>query len=98
MKNNEYTLDELILKYINLKASKKYDKEYTLDELISMRNKLTTYMQDFRALRASDKQYNEIQGGVLMYLTRLDEIILKKISEDNKNDNFANYGLHEVEE
>lgn len=93
MKNNEYTLDELILKYINLKASKKYDNEYTLSELIYMRNNLTKYAESLRGYDDSKIDY-EIIAGVLMYLTRLDEIILKKINEDNKNDNFANYGLH----
>ena len=95
MKNNEYTLDELILKYINLKASKKYDNEYTLDELISMRNKITKYYQSLSHCNDTNTIIKAaIREEYFLYLNRLDEIILKKISEDNKNDNFANYGLH----
>ena len=68
------------------------NNEYTLDELIYMRNNLTKYAESLRGYDDSKIDYETI-AGVLMYLTRLDEIILKKISEDNKNDNFANYGL-----
>ena len=95
MKNNEYTLDELILKYIDLKASKKSDNEYTLDELIYMRNEIAKYYQSLIHCNDTHTIIKEaIREEYFLYLNRLDEIILKKISEDNKNGNFTNYGLH----
>ena len=99
MKNNEYTLDELILKYIDLKAYKKSDNEYTLDELIYMRNEITKFVHSVSQCNDNHKVVNEeIIDASCRYLNRLDGIIIEKMCEDNKNYNFANYGLHEVEE
>lgn len=75
------------------------NNEYTLDELIYMRNNITKY---YKSLNHCNDTHTIIKAAIreeyFLYLNRLDEIILKKISEDNRNDNFAQYGLHEVEE
>lgn len=73
------------------------NNEYTLDELIYMRNNLTKYAESLRGYDDSKIDYETI-AGVLMYLTRLDEIILKKINEDNKNRNFNNFNVYKTEE
>lgn len=73
------------------------NNEYTLDELIHVRNNITKYAESIRGYDDTKIDYEKI-AEVLMYLNRLDEIIIEKMCEDNKNDNFAQYGLHEVEE
>lgn len=73
------------------------NNEYTLDELIYMRNNLTKYAESIRGYDDTKIDYETI-AEVLMYLNRLDEIILKKIKEDNKNRNFNNFNVYKTEE
>ena len=74
------------------------NNEYELDELLYMRNNITEYCHNFKSIRHHRSQYDEIIKVVIMYLDRIDKLIFTKMSEDNKNRNFTNYGLHEVEE
>lgn len=69
------------------------NNEYTLDELIYMRNNLTKYAESIRGYDDTKIDYETI-AEVLMYLNRLDEIILKKIKEDNKNRNFNHFNIN----
>lgn len=71
-----------------------------LDELIYMRNNITKFVHSAR--QCNDDYAFVVEEAILdescRYLSRLDKIIIEKMETDNINDNFANYGLHEVEE
>ena len=75
------------------------NNEYTLDELIYMRNNITKFVHSVSQCNDNHKVVNEeIIDASCRYLNRLDGIIIEKMCEDNRNYNFAQYGLHEVEE
>ena len=69
------------------------NNEYTLDELIYMRNNITKFVHFAR--QCNDDYDYVVEEAILdescHYLSRLDKIIIEKMCEDNKNDNFANY-------